>query len=366
MAAHLGWSASKLGEDCRTHYQSTPGDLLTEARIDRAGLMLRNSDASVGEIAAEVGYDSPAAFSQRFRESRGLSPTDYRQLDSAASFSIALPADFRSDLWLARIARDADGLIERFDGTTYTIAVGEAGLVGELTIRLGQTVHCSCTPGLGFVAHRTALRLLGVRQSPRDFERQASAIGQQRLIEGREGARIPQTASVWDGMIWAILGQQVNLNFARSLRRHLFAAAGRKSPSGLLVTPSPEAVAELAPETLLRAQFSARKVEYLQAAARNFAQLEGIASAKSVTTLRRRLLEQRGIGPWATNYLLMRSLGLPDCLPIGDTGLSTGLQNFLGLDARPDATKQESLAAEFRPYRSWLVYHLWQGFQGKP
>jgi AraC family transcriptional regulator of adaptative response / DNA-3-methyladenine glycosylase II len=86
----------------------------------------------------------------------------------------------------------------------------------------------------------------------------------------------------------------------------------------------------------------------------------------SATRVERTLREVRGFGPWSVNYVMMRALGLPDCLPLGDTGLTTGLQALFQLEERPDADATRRLMAVFSPYRSLATAHLWQFNQPPP
>jgi AraC family transcriptional regulator of adaptative response / DNA-3-methyladenine glycosylase II len=57
---------------------------------------------------------------------------------------------------------------------------------------------------------------------------------------------------------------------------------------------------------------------------------------------------------------MMRSLGFPDCLPLGDTGVTSGLQALFSLKHRPDRDETVRLMAPFSPYRSLATAHLWQ------
>ena len=66
-----------------------------------------------------------------------------------------------------------------------------------------------------------------------------------------------------------------------------------------------------------------------------------------------------GPRPWSVNYLMMRSLGFADCVPIGDTGVTSGLQALFRLrNADADATRR--LMSVFSPHRSLATAHLWQ------
>jgi AraC family transcriptional regulator of adaptative response / DNA-3-methyladenine glycosylase II len=80
----------------------------------------------------------------------------------------------------------------------------------------------------------------------------------------------------------------------------------------------------------------------------------------------RTLLAIRGLGPWSVNYLMMRALGFADCVPLGDTGVTSGLQSLLKLEERPDIDATRRLMAMFSPYRSLATAHLWQFNQPLP
>jgi AraC-like DNA-binding protein len=59
-------------------YKQTPHQYLVEKRIARAKELLRNSDLSITDICAAVGYESLGSFSTLFRKVVGLSPLAYR------------------------------------------------------------------------------------------------------------------------------------------------------------------------------------------------------------------------------------------------------------------------------------------------
>jgi AraC-like DNA-binding protein len=53
--------------------------LANAIRARRAGELLRGTSASVTEIAAELGYTTPANFARAFRKATGLAPQDFRR-----------------------------------------------------------------------------------------------------------------------------------------------------------------------------------------------------------------------------------------------------------------------------------------------
>lgn len=62
----------------RRAYRQTPHQYLVGLRIARAKALLRNSDLSVTDICATVGFESLGSFSTLFRRVAGVSPSAYR------------------------------------------------------------------------------------------------------------------------------------------------------------------------------------------------------------------------------------------------------------------------------------------------
>jgi AraC family transcriptional regulator of adaptative response / DNA-3-methyladenine glycosylase II len=63
---------------------------------------------------------------------------------------------------------------------------------------------------------------------------------------------------------------------------------------------------------------------------------------------------------------MMRSMGFADCVPLGDTGVSSGLQALFNLEQRPAGDAMRRLMRVFSPYRSLATAHLWQFNQPVP
>lgn len=79
LARHCGLSVSRLAHLFTREAGVSPQRFFEEQRIQRASQLLRVTGLGVAEIAAEVGYDDPFYFSNRFRRHAGRSPTQYRR-----------------------------------------------------------------------------------------------------------------------------------------------------------------------------------------------------------------------------------------------------------------------------------------------
>lgn len=84
MAAVLGVSGAQLRRICARHLGATPRQLLCNARLQAAALLLRDPGMRVKEIQARVGIADASHFCRDFRDRYGVSPTEYRYQVAAA------------------------------------------------------------------------------------------------------------------------------------------------------------------------------------------------------------------------------------------------------------------------------------------
>ena len=66
-------------------YGETPKRYLARRRMERAQDLLRATNLTVTEVCFLVGYSSLGAFSARFRELVGMSPSEYQRSEAARS-----------------------------------------------------------------------------------------------------------------------------------------------------------------------------------------------------------------------------------------------------------------------------------------
>lgn len=294
----------------------------------------------------------------------------------ARTFQILLPPTYPTDRTLGYLGRDAESLTVQVDGHSFALGLWIDGKPALLRVELADGEARAALEGRRLPADATdqargyLRRLLGLHVDPEPFERHVSASPRLApLVAGRLGLRIPQTPDLFDGLTWVIVGQQINLAFAYTLRRRLAERAGVPVADGLLAPPTAEAVANLTVEELARVQFSRRKAEYLIGAAQKIVagelDLARLAMAPPEEA-EAGLVAVRGIGRWSAQYLMMRAFGFEDCVPVGDAGLVKGLARFFNLRDRPGPAETLELMRPFAPYRSWATFHLWQSLKDEP
>ena len=185
------------------------------------------------------------------------------------------------------------------------------------------------------------------------------------LCEHFRGLRIPQAPTVFETLISAILEEQVNLSFAHQVKKALIETyGGRVEFEGRCYNafPEPAALAITTPSELRRLQISGPKARYLIGISR--ATLDGSLDLEGLRNLdpalaHAKLMEQRGVGPWTAQYVGLRALGHPDCLPAADVGLQKVIRDLYGLRKQPSPARVEKLAERWPGWRSYATFYLW-------
>jgi len=348
------------------HAQMTPESWLARQRIDFAARQLTLGRGSYRSLGAESGFKTPAEYEQAFARIMALSPQEYLKALRSTRFRLRLPHGYRSKEVLAYQGRDPEGLTERVVGQRIykALSVPEGPVVLHLEIgteycgvkvESAQSLSRSSLAGL----HVSALKILGLFSDTAPFE--AAHPG---LVAGRHGLRVPLIPNAFDALCWAIVGQQINLAFAGSLRRYLIDVAG-VPVGGLKTFPTPEAVANLETSTLRANRFSGSKARYLlnasEAIASGHIDIENLSKGSAVEA-ESTLTSLHGVGTWTARYVLLR-IGFGDQAPVGDSGLSTALQRLDELPTRPGADEVARLMTRYAPWRSLATAHLWASLQ---
>jgi AraC-like DNA-binding protein len=73
-----GLSKVKVNEILKEHLGETFKAVLSRIRLEKAGVMLKNTDLMISEIGYEVGYSQPAYFTRVFKQFYGTTPKQYR------------------------------------------------------------------------------------------------------------------------------------------------------------------------------------------------------------------------------------------------------------------------------------------------
>ena len=215
---------------------------------------------------------------------------------------------------------------------------------------------------------QAAPRWLGCHDDPSSFDPSINA-RLDRLWRQHGPFRLGGTGVVWQELLYSILGQRVSTTEAVRSWRRLVHAWGTPAPGpcGLMLPPTPEAVASRSYIELHRFDVERSRATAVIAAARSAGRLERAASMP-VSDALVHLMQVPGIGPWTATSTLTVMIGDPDTVIEGDYGIPTSVcWAFTG-----DATRQTSdskmlaLLEPYRPHRQRVIRLLLSAGLGPP
>jgi PAS domain S-box-containing protein len=83
LAKKAGMSAARFARVIKRIHGISPMQLITKTRIAAGSRLLRETDATVADIAQQCGFADHSAFTRAFRAVTRYSPSEYRRLDGA-------------------------------------------------------------------------------------------------------------------------------------------------------------------------------------------------------------------------------------------------------------------------------------------
>lgn len=181
------------------------------------------------------------------------------------------------------------------------------------------------------------------------------------------GLRLMGVPDFFEAISWGILGQQITLGFAYTLKRRLVEKFGKKlvyQNQDYWAFPTAEVIANADFDELVALKLSRRKCEYLQEVARLI--VSGhiskefylqLADAKAVE---KAMTSIRGIGPWTANYVMMRCFRLGDAFPMADVGLLNALKVVQGLPDKPQQSALLPLKTRWGQWCGYSTFYLWR------
>ena len=293
----------------------------------------------------------------------------------SARFSVVPHRPYSLSLTAERYTRFPE-VVDRFDGKVYRrflpvgrggalLSVAQIGTAARGVLEATLTGPQAGTPAARAAAERIVHVALGAAQPVAGFYRTfrgdpvvGAAI---RDFRGLRGAGVP---SLWEGLVTAILAQQVNLHFAYDIRRELaetFGGRARFESETFIAFPTPESMAGETPGKLRRFRLSESKAKAIHGLARAFAEgalSEGEIAALGDEAAIERLTEFRGVGRWTAEIGLLRGLGRCDIFPAGDLGVIKYLaQGLLGRREKAKEDVMRRYAERWQPWRGLaLVY----------
>jgi DNA-3-methyladenine glycosylase II len=186
------------------------------------------------------------------------------------------------------------------------------------------------------------------------------------LVKRFYGYRIMGQPDLFESIVWAVLGQQINLQFAYTLKQRFVEKFGERlywNEESHYLFPQPKLVAGLTDDVLLPLQFSRQKSKYTIGIAEVFA--SGEVSKEKLAGLpliqaKEELMKIKGIGNWTANYALMKTFRYPDAFPLEDAGVHNAIKNLKKMDRKPTIDEVKKLFKKYKGWEAYATLYLWK------
>lgn len=180
------------------------------------------------------------------------------------------------------------------------------------------------------------------------------------------GLRVIGIPDLFEALCWGVLGQQINLAFAYTLKRQFVESFGDSiewNGKKYWIFPPYERIAQLTPTDLAAIKMTVKKSEYIIGIARLMA--NGDLSKEQLKKMdfkeaEKSLIKIRGIGPWTANYVLMRCLRFQTAFPIDDVGLINSIKSLRNMNRKPTKEEILELSEPWKNWESYATFYLWR------
>ncbi len=271
----------------------------------------------------------------------------------------------RRPLWLAGVP-----VVAEFD-------LSQAGTMG---LRLVSLRGHAARPGkkkgalLGELTTQ-ALFLWGLDDAEDLHDSMASDRDMAPLLKRFGALRIVRAPDLYEALLVAVIGQQVSVQAAQSVRRRLMQNLGTRVTVDNVpgreyhyLYPTAQQLIKAGKLELREQGLSRQKSTYLLEIAHRAAtgdlNREAFATLSDEDALRR-LCEIKGVGRWTAEIVLMRGLGRNDVFAAGDLGLQVAVQKLRGMRKRPSEKALRKIAERWKGWRSYAAFYLWMTLQSR-
>jgi DNA-3-methyladenine glycosylase II len=305
---------------------------------------------------------------------------------------IPLPKRFNVGWMLNHIRTSSYGLPYRFVShrilrrslwlaDTPVVAEFDLSQVGSMEVRLVSTRGRAARPGKKKASligelKKQALFLWGLDDDAEGLHASmASDRHMASLLERFGELRIVRAPDLYEALLVAVIGQQVSVRAAQSIRRRLMQNLGTRvtvdNASGQedhYLYPTAKQLIKAGELGLREQGLSRQKAKYLLEIAHRAAisELDRDAFATlSDEDAIRCLCEIKGVGRWTAEIALMRGLGRNDVFAAGDLGLQVAVQELRRMRKRPSEKASRKIAERWKGWRSYAAFYLWMTLQSR-
>jgi AraC family transcriptional regulator of adaptative response / DNA-3-methyladenine glycosylase II len=373
LADRLGIGERQLRRLFRQHVGAAPVTVAQTHRVLLAKKLIHQTDLSMIEVALASGFGSVRRFNEVFQRLYHRPPRELRNRagSSAPGTEIKLLLPYRPPYdWAAMLqflrARAVVGL-EIITDDAYSRVIELDDVAGSITVAhapehcaLRVVVRFSRLGSLPAIIARVR-RMFDLSADPGSIVCALSADPVlSPIVSARPGLRLPGAWNGFEIAVRAVLGQQITLKAATGLAARVVSHLGTQVTDSAAVPglthafPRPERFSAGALAGMGIPKARALAIAEMAAAARSDARL--FDPCRDLAEAVARLRNFAGVGEWTAQYIAMRALGESDAFLTGDVALQ---RKFALYGPRFSAAQLLAHAERWRPWRAYVVLHLW-------
>jgi DNA-3-methyladenine glycosylase II len=186
------------------------------------------------------------------------------------------------------------------------------------------------------------------------------------LVKKFYGYRIVGQPDLFESLVWAVLGQQINVHFAYTIKQRFVEQFGEKLEHEgrfYYLFPNAISVSALTSEQLLPLQFSRQKAAYTIGIGEAFA--SGKISKEKLKGLplieaKEELMKIKGIGNWTANFALMKTFRYPDAFPLEDVAIHNAIKNLKKMKEKPTLDQVKRVFKKYKGWEAYATLYLWK------
>lgn len=180
------------------------------------------------------------------------------------------------------------------------------------------------------------------------------------IIAGYPDESLKKNNNPFGTLVKAIVGQQISVKAAAKISERLESNIGEFLPQIYL---------NASEESLKKCGLSRQKIRYITNVANAF--FRGTLRPENWENmtdweLEKQLTSISGIGTWTAQMFIIFHLNRPDILPLSDLGLLKAVAIHYNFGDRTSKIEVETIANQWRPYRTVATWYLWRSLDPHP
>ena len=174
------------------------------------------------------------------------------------------------------------------------------------------------------------------------------------IISSYSNEHLNINLNYYHSLINSIIGQQISVTAAKSIKNKFFNLHNNISPSNVL---------NLDLKLIKKCGLSKQKIMYIKNISSFFIKNKKfIKNIKKYDELfiKEKLIEIKGVGNWTADMFLMFSFGSPNIFPDGDLGFLKAISKAYKRDLPLNKDYMIKLKKRWSPYNSIATWYLWR------